>query len=390
MKKIITLGFLFISSLIYSQGIQMIEDDEFTPKTINQSFVLFKIRIIDGQARHSSEEIESGRFDPAFRISKYDEVLSKSWDTRVNSRAYIEDKIKSGRWIKIDNSKYAYEWLYVLKTNPRKSGYYFESLTWYNTVPVMRKIAPENNKLYNYGTIEITIDQEGKNKSYKLLDDETEKEKIIKDMKASYPNVYNAYIDKISDDKLKFFYTVTTIGELKKKYYYVYWSKLYGDGIEGPCNYGITINSKKSGQSQQTHLSIGELIDLPLNYDISFTSEWKKGEPGFHFGLITGNSENNKYLFYTTTNEASGIIGTCNNSNSACEVSNKEAFTAGEIIKEKHHRVEIREKHATYYINDIWIADFDLNNVLSEDCFVGFLVDDKQKVFFDKFQICEQ
>ncbi len=393
MKKIISLGLLFVSGLIHSQSIQIIEDDEFVSKTKDQSFVLFKIRIIDGANSHSPEEIENGRFAPEFRISKYDEVLTKTWDTRVSSRAYIKEKVKSGRWTKIDDSTSVYEWLYLLETNPRKSGYYFESLTFFalskNSIPIMRKIAPENNKLYNYGTIEITLNQAVKNPSYKLLDNGTEKESIIKDMKVSYPNIYNAYIDKVSDDKLKFFYTITTIGELHKKYYFDYWSKLYGDGIDGQCNYGILINSKKSGQSQQTHLSFKELIDLPLNFDITYTSEWKKGELEDRYGLYIGNSEINKYLFFTTANGESGIEGTCNNSNESFEVSNQNAFSSDKIKNEKNHRIEIREKHATYYIDNIKIANFDLNDILSKDCFVGFLVDNKQKVYFDKLRIYE-
>ncbi len=390
MNKIITVGLLFISSLIYSQSIQVINNDEFTFKSKNQSFVVFKVRIIDKGKYHSAEQIESGQFSPIFRIMKFDEVITKDWDTRIST-----NKVTDGIWAKKDNFT-VYEWFYLMEIKPRKSGYYFETLSFINAQqymignPIFRKINPENNRFYNFGTIEVTINQTDKKPSFKLINDEIEKENIINNVKISYPNIYNSYKDKISDDELTFFFAVTTVGSLKKKYTYDYWSKLYGDGIDGQLGYGITINSKKNGESQQTHMSFTELMDLPLNFDITYSSEWKKGESDKPYGLIIGNSANNKYFFYNTTTGKSGIEGTSNGTNEVSEISNQSAFSSDKLNKKNDYRIEIRNTKATYYINNIKIGVFDLNTDLSETFFVGFLVKDKQKVYFDKLEIIEQ
>jgi hypothetical protein len=394
MKKIITLGLLLISSLTYSQSIQIIKDDKFTFKSNNQSFVVFKIRVIDEVGYHSDEQIGSGQYAPRFRIIKFDNVFTKKWDTPISSRHNIEEIIKDGVWTKKGNNT-VYEWLYLLETNPKKSGYYFETLSLIIegneiNIPILRKIATENNRLYNYGTIEITINQSDRKPSYKLLNDDIEKQNIINNVKVSDPNIYNAYKDKISDEDLKFFFTITTVGELNLKSSYDYWSKLYGDGIDGQTGYGITINSKKNGQSQQTQMSFNEIIDLPVNFDITYTSEWKKGDPDRPYGLIIGNSANNKYFFYNTTNGKSGIEGTSNGTNEISEISNQNTFSSDKLNKKNNYKIEIRNNKATYYINNIKVGAFDLNTDLSKAFFVGFMVKDKQKVYFDKLQIIEQ
>lgn len=394
MKKTITLGLLLISSLTYSQSIQIINDDEFTFKSNNQSFVLFKIRVIDEVGYYTSEQIENGQYAPIFRIMKFDNVFTKKWDTPISARHNIEERIKDGVWTKKGNNT-VYEWLYLLETNPKKSGYYFETLSLIIdrnkiNIPILRKIATENNRLYNYGTIEITINQPDIKPSYKLLNDDIEKQNIINNVKVSDPNIYNAYKDKISDEELKFFFTITTVGEINIKSSFDYWSKLYGDGIDGQTGYGITINSKKNGQSQQTHISFKELTDLPANFDITFRSEWKKGEKDRPYGLILGNSDNNKYFFYTTTNGKSGIEGTSNGTNEVSEISNQNAYSPDKLNKKNDYKIEVRNKKATYYLNNIKIGTFDLNANLSKACFVGFMVKDKQKVRFDMLEIIER
>lgn len=398
MKNIITLGLLLISSLIYSQSFEKINDDDFTFKSNNQSFVTFKIRVIEEVgvgSHHTSEQIENGQYSPLFRIMKFDNVFTNKWDTQVSTRPYVQSRIKDGiLGKKGDNT--VYEWLYLLETKPKKSGYYFESISFIsgdslmNIIPFLRKIDVENNRLYNYGTIEITVYHPDKKPSYKLLNDEIEKEKIINSVEALYPNICNTYKDKISDDDLKFFFTITTVGELKIKTTFDYWSKLYGDGIDGQTGFGITINSKKNGQSQQTYMSFNEIMDLPTNFDITFRSEWKKGEPDRPYGLILGNSDNNKYFFYTTTNGKSGIEGTSNGTNEISEISNQNAYSPNRLNKKNDYKIEVRNKKATYYLNNIKIGTFDLNANLSKACFVGFMVKDKQKVHFDMLEIMEQ
>jgi hypothetical protein len=219
------------------------------------------------------------------------------------------------------------------KNKSKKIRIFFESLNFtslkrYN-IPISRLIDPENNKLHNYGTIEIKVNQPGKNPSYKILNNEIEKENVINSAKELYPNICNAYKDKIANDKLKFFFAITTVGQIRKKSSFDYWSKLYGDGIDGQTGYGILINSKKNGQNLQTHISLSEISDLPLNFDITYQSEWKKGEEDRPYGLYIGNSELNKYFFYTTISEKSGIEGTSDGSNSVSEISNQNAFSAG-------------------------------------------------------------
>ena len=400
MKPLITIGILLISSIIYSQRIKIIDDDDFTFSTNNQSFVTFKIRVIEEVGvgyHHTSEQIKNGQYSPSFKIMEFDDFLDKKngkWNTRISTRS-IQEKIKEGYWAKKGENT-VYEWLYLLETKPNKRGYYFETISFIsgdslmNIIPFLRKIDVENNRLYNYGTIEITVYHSERKPSHKLLNDEIEKEKIITSIEALYPNIYNSYKDKVSDDKLKFFFAITTVGEIKKKTSYDYWSKLYGDGIDGQTGHGITINSKKNGQSQQTYISFEELTDLPANFDITFRSEWKKGELDRPYGLILGNRANNKYFFYTTTNGKSGIEGTTNGTTEVSEISNRNASSPDKLNKENDCKIEIRNKKATYYINNIKIGIFDLNSDLSEDCFVGFMVKDKQRVYFDKFQIIEQ
>ena len=391
MKNLITAGLLLISNLMYSQNIQIIEDDKFTYKPNNQSFVLFKVRVIDAAATHTREQIENGKYSPTFRLSKFDDILTKKWDTQVSTRHYIQEQVKSGLWTKKD-AVAVYEWVYLLKTNPRKSGYYFETLSYHALnnyeIPIFRKIAPENNTLCNYGTIEITVNMPDNKPSYRLMDDEAEKESVINSAKELCPNVYNAYKDKVTNDKLKFFFAITTIGEIKKKHSFDYWSKLYGNGIDGQTGYGIIINSKKSEQIQQTHMSLNDIINIPVNFDITYRSEWKKGEPGMLYGLIVGNSDTNKYLFYTTMNGKSGIEGTINGSNEVAEISKQLNFSSGKTNK-NDHKIEVRNKKANYYINNTKVGTFDLNANLSKAFFVGFLVKDKQKVIFDELEIIE-
>ena len=71
------------------------------------------------------------------------------------------------------------------------------------------------------------------------------------------------------------------------------------------------------------------------------------------------------------------------------EINNKKAAITGKLNKKNAYRIEVRNKMATYYINDIEIGNFDLNANLSKACFIGFLVKDKQKVFFDELEILE-
>ena len=379
----------------------MINDDDFTFRSNNQSFVTFKIRVIEEVGvgyHHTSEQIENGQYSPSFKIMKFDDFLEKrngEWDMPTSTRRDIQEKIKDGYWAKKGDNT-VYEWLYLLETKPNKRGLYVETISFIsgdslmNIIPILRKVDVENNRLYNYGTIGITVYHPDKKPSYKLLNVKIEKEKIITSVEALYPNIYNTYKDKISDDELKFFFTITTVGELKLKTTYDYWSKLYGDGIDGQSGSGITINSKKNGQSQQTHISFKELTDLPANFDITFRSEWKKGEPDRPYGLILGNSDNNKYFFYTTTNGKSGIEGTSNGTNEVSEISNQNAYSPDKLNKKNDYKIEVRNKKATYYLNNIKIGTFDLNANLSKACFVGFMVKDKQKVRFDMLEIIEQ
>ena len=396
MKNLFVIVLLFISNLVCSQSFKRINDDEFSFKANNQAIVLWKIRIVDN---NSKQFLKSNLF-PFLGIIKYDNVMTKKWDTPINAGHAVYDRHEKGVWKK-EGNKTVYERIYLLETKPKKAGYYFESLylpftvdakdedMWrYPEIPVFRKIAPENNKFYNYGTIEVNIDHQKQTIFVNLINDDTEKTNLLNYARESYPNVYSNYKDKISDDVLKFYFVVRVdhSSSLLKNFSH-YWTVLHGNGIEGQGGSRITFNSKKNGQSLQTHMVFNE-IDLPLNFDITYKSEWKKGETDRPFGLFIGNSAENKYLFQTTANGRSGIEGTCNGTNEVFEISNEIVFT-GKANKKNDYRIEVRNKKATYYINNIEIGSCKLNADLSKACFIGFLVKDKQKVFFDELQITE-
>ncbi len=399
MNKILSIVLLFISNIIYSQSIQIISDDDFTFKSNNQSFVLFKIRVNDYTDYYPSEQVLDNHRFPLLNICKYDNVISKKWDGYINEDFYIHKRMKGGSWEKKDKLS-VYEWTYLLEVKPDKEGYFFEYFILRDSsnkplsIPVFRKIAPENNKFYNYGTIDVTINQPDREPFVKLLDDSSEKDNLINKVKVSYPKIYEAYKDKISDDKIKFFFTITTVGEINLKTTLHYWSvndvpvEVATDkSVEVVLGTGIIINSK-SGERPRTSMNFNQL-HLPNNFNITYNSSWEKGETNRAYGLIISNSDENKYFFYTTTDGKSGISGTCNGSNEVCEISNENAST-GKPNKKNNYRVEIRNKKATYYINNIKVGSIDLNYDLSSNCNIGFMANDKQKVRFDDLLIVEQ
>jgi hypothetical protein len=65
-------------------------------------------------------------------------------------------------------------------------------------------------------------------------------------------------------------------------------------------------------------------------------------------------------------------------------------FLLVKLNKTNDYKIEVRNKKATFLVNDIKIGTFDLNADLSKNCNVGFMVKDKQKVFFDYLQIIEK
>ena len=265
MKKLITIGLLFISNVIYSQSIQIINDDDFTFKSNNQSFVLFKIRVNDYTDYYTSEQVVNNHFQPVLSIYKYDNVLKK-WDSYVNTEHYIHRRMKGGTWKKI-NKLTVYEWTYLLEVNPNKDGRFFEYFTLRNssykpiTIPIFRTIAPENNKLYNYGTIDITINQPNREPFVQFFNNNTEKENLINYVKKSYPNIYNAYNDKVSDEKFKFLFAIMTVGELNLKSTLHYWTvnnepiEIATDkSIEVALGTSIRFNSK-TDKSPKTYIT---------------------------------------------------------------------------------------------------------------------------------------
>ena len=397
MKKLITIVLLLMSNLIFSQNLQRINDGDFLYKASNQAIVLWKIRVVD----NNSEEFLNSNLFPLLRIIKYDKVVAKKWDTPINAAQYVYEKDEKGNWKK-EGNKTIYEKIYLLEVNPKKEGYYFESLYLRNSadakdqeirrspeLPVFRKIAPENNKFYNYGTIEVTINHPNNNIFVKLINDNAEKTDLLNFAKETYPNVYNHYKDKISDDGLKFYFAARGdhSSPIGLKSFLHYWTSSDPKVVMCELHADVRFFSK-TGQSPQAYITFKE-IDLPVNFDIIYKSEWKNGEPDRPYGLILGNSANNKYYFYTTINGKSGIEGTTNGSNEAAEISNENVVSAGKLNKKNDYRIEVRNKKVGYYINNIAIGTFDLNADLSKACFIGFMVKDKQKVFFEEFQVIE-
>jgi len=397
MKKTLVIGLLFISNFIYSQSIQIIDDNEFSFKNNNQAFVLFNVRIIDSTNHYSSEQIQNGTFIPLLHIVRYDNTMTQSWDCEINTPYYIHKRMTNGTWER-ESNKTIYQWTYLLEISPSKDGYYFESITFRDKaykspkIPVFRKIAPENNKLYNYGTIEIYINKSDTSLFVKLLNNEIESANLLEYAKKYYPNIYNAYKDKITDDKLKFFFAHRDEeGEYGLISFFHYWSGLglYDTySIGGLMSDVLIFNSKKNGQTPNAYMHFKE-FDLPDKFDITYKSNWKKGEQDKPYGLVLANSDENKYFFHTTTTGKSLIEGTCNGTNEPIKICNENATLSGKLNKENNYKIEVRNKKATYYINDIVIGSFEMNYSVSKSCTIGFMVYDKQKVEFYDFQIVE-
>ena len=201
MKKILFIGLLIYSNLTYSQSFQIIDNNDFAIND-NQAFVLFKIRVNDFTGFYTSEQVESGTFVPLLNIVKFDNIMTKKWDTPINSAYYIQQRIKGGTWEK-KNKLTVYEWTYFMEAKPDKDGYYFEYILLKNSsdkpikIPIFRFINPTNNTLLNYGTIEITISDPDRKLYITLTNSDFETTNLTNHIQLLYPRIYDAYKEKI-------------------------------------------------------------------------------------------------------------------------------------------------------------------------------------------------
>jgi hypothetical protein len=123
---------------------------------------------------------------------------------------------------------------------------------------------------------------------------------------------------------------------------------------------------------------------LPGKYRITLKSQWVSGEgQDGHFGLFLGWDDDNFYLFGLTPENYSSVGLRKNDTWMKRPISNKNIL--GVDKSDVTISVEVRDKQATYYLDDskvgqLTLKDFDVRRI-------GVYVGGKQKVEFDSLVV---
>ena len=395
MKRFLIALIFNISLISYGQSLQIINDDDFS-NSKNQSFVLFNIRIIDSTNHYNQDQIQNRSIIPLLHIVRFDNSITKKWDREINAPYYIHQRQQGGTWEKKENFS-VYQWSYLLEAKPDEDGLYFESITFRDKaykspkIPVFRKIAPVENHMNVYGTLEITINKVDSGIFVNLLNNDHEKANLLEYAKNNYPKIYNTYKDKINDHKLMFFFVHRKDeGEFGIISFIHYWQGLglYDDySVGGLTGNYLIFNSRSNGIHPVAFLQFKE-CNLPKTFNISYKSEWNKGEKDSPYGIVWSNGNYNKYFFYSTANGNSGIEGTKNGTSEVFEIKNHEP--AGNKNGKNEYKIEVQNKTVHCYTNNVLTGSFEMNDFMTKECAVGFMVYDKQKITFSNLQITEQ
>jgi hypothetical protein len=261
---------------------------------------------------------------------------------------------------------------------------YVRVTNWYN-IKAERQFAIEKNKFAYLGRIEIIIENFDDDPKVTFYLDEKAKQNDMDLLAERMPLLNKAIKGKVMDTKMKMLYIDKTynIGEAFRS--------------NRPWIYETYTNcSFEYYQGKHTIKSFTEscpydfvklnYYNIPVNYNISFTSKWKEGVTTERYGLILGENIENLYFFNATGQGTVGVWYKNNGENVVNFIGPKNNMV--NVCKENMYIIKVRGNHVEYYANDNLVGEFDIG-IDTPDWKIGFQICDKQNIVFSNLVVEE-